>query len=404
MNKEKFLLDIIKNISVGIIAINKELKVIDINDKAIEIFGSCDPINKSGGYVFNCLYTSMQGVCGHSAACGLCDLRRIVLDTFKNKKHLEDIRVSPDLLKNKKLDKPILNMSSIYLENEREGYVILVVEDISKTVNGSHEKYESKLKDYEKIQSEVFSTVSHELKTPLNLLFSAIQLFEMKFKNNRNMSSDMKYLEIVKKNYYRLFKTINNMIDILRISVGDRGIQREIVNVVEVVEKICTFMIPTVTNLNRKILFTTNVEEKIMEIDTKAIEKILINLISNAIKFTCPNDTIIVKLYCRKNKLYIFVKDSGVGIPDDKQNIIFEKFGQVSPVLNRYHEGSGLGLSLVKSLIELLNGEVYVKSKVNHGSTFVVKLPVQYLQENVEYNKYMPCIDEICASVSDIYN
>ncbi|MCT4593641.1 MAG: PAS domain-containing sensor histidine kinase [Anaeromicrobium sp.] len=405
MNNKDLLPSIFNNIPVGLIIINEDLKVTDVNDEAIRIFYSENPIGKRDGEVFNCMYNSIQESCGHNLACNLYEIRKIVLDTFKYRVPICDLHISPDLIFNSKLVKPILKFNTRLITFKDKEYVILLIEDLTNTKDNTYKIYLNKIRNYDKIQSELFSNISHELKTPLNLLFSSVQLLEMYSNENKSLNSgtNHKTLDIMKKNCYRLSKTIDNLLDTLKISLGELTIQKESVNIVEVIEKICAFMLPTIKKLNRRFIFTTNLEEKIISIDMDALEKILVNLISNGIKFTRPNDTIIVKLYCRKDNIFIFVKDNGRGIPEDKHDVIFEKFSQVNPILNRYHEGSGLGLSIVKSLVDLLGGNIYVKSKVNNGSTFIVKLPIDSNSEHFNYSDYVPSMDKISASLADIY-
>ncbi|PAB58075.1 sensor histidine kinase [Anaeromicrobium sediminis] len=405
MNNKDLLCNIFDNIPIGLIIVNEDLKVIDVNDTAIRIFHSENPIGKNGGEVFNCMYTSIKGTCGHNLACNICEIRKIVTDTFKYRIPICDLHISPDLVFDNKLVKPILRFSTSLVTLHDQEYVVLRIEDLTNTKDDTYKMYIDKIRNYDKIQSELFSNISHELKTPLNLLFSSVQLLEMYSNENQGSNSEIhhKTLNVLKKNCYRLSKTIDNLLDTFKISLGELTLKKESLNIVEAIEKICTTMLPSIEKLNRQFIFTTNLEEKVISIDKDALEKIIINLISNAIKFTCPDDTIIVKLYCRKDNIFIFVKDNGKGIPKDKHEIIFEKFSQINPLLNRYHEGSGLGLSLVKSLVDLLDGHVYVKSKVNHGSTFIVKLSIDSNHENFDYPDYIPSMDKICASLADIY-
>jgi signal transduction histidine kinase len=108
---------------------------------------------------------------------------------------------------------------------------------------------------------------------------------------------------------------------------------------------------------NINLIFDTTVEEKIMTFDSRKLERILLNLLSNSVKFTKPGGSIYVTVYDKKNSVIISVKDTGVGIAKEKQKIIFEKFIQVDKSLSRKHEGSGIGLFLVKSLVEMHKGK-----------------------------------------------
>ena len=122
-----------------------------------------------------------------------------------------------------------------------------------------------------------------------------------------------------------------------------------------------------------------------MAIDEEKIERIVFNLLSNAIKFTNKGGKILVNVENLQSKVRITVTDNGIGIPADKQEIIFDRFTQVDSTLTRKREGSGIGLSLVKSLVEIHGGNITLKSEVNKGSSFIIELPVRLLDDN-SYN------------------
>jgi signal transduction histidine kinase len=145
-----------------------------------------------------------------------------------------------------------------------------------------------------------------------------------------------------------------------------------------------------------------------MAIDSDKIERIMLNLLSNAVKFTKSGGEITVNLYERDEKFYISVKDNGFGIPQDKLHTIFERFIQVDKSLTRKREGSGIGLALVKSLVELHEGNITVNSREGEGSEFIIELPIRLVPENEcshhEENKIEDgVIERISIEFSDIY-
>ena len=162
-----------------------------------------------------------------------------------------------------------------------------------------------------------------------------------------------------------------------------------------------------VENRNISLIFDTEEEEIFTAIDYDKIERVVLNLLSNAIKFTNPGGLITVDIKLKENNVLIIVKDTGVGIPEEKQDHIFERFTQIDNSLTRNADGSGIGLSIVKSIVELHNGKVYVDSKVNEGSTFTVELPVRVLENNtIELNKDISSNinTKINLEFSDLYN
>jgi two-component system sensor histidine kinase/response regulator len=141
------------------------------------------------------------------------------------------------------------------------------------------------------------------------------------------------------------------------------------------------------------VQFITSLEEKIIGIDDEKYERILLNLLSNAIKFTPENNCISLSLSTVKGIIYVEVKDSGIGIPESKIDIIFERFGQVDSSLSRQAEGRGIGLSLVKKFVEELGGSISVKSKVGQGSTFTILFPDEMVAEEHKEKEIIDLLD-----------
>ena len=134
------------------------------------------------------------------------------------------------------------------------------------------------------------------------------------------------------------------------------------------------------------LTFDTDVEEKIMAFDLEKLERTMLNLLSNSIKYNNFPGEIEVLLNDCGDTFNITVRDTGIGIPSDKLNAVFEKFKQVENRLRKRSEGSGIGLSLVKELIKIQGGIIEVKSEVGVGSEFTVKLPVRLLENEESFD------------------
>ncbi|MCX7885244.1 MAG: PAS domain-containing sensor histidine kinase [Caloramator sp.] len=266
--------------------------------------------------------------------------------------------------------------------------------------------------EHDKLVTEFFSNMSHELRTPINVIISALQMCDLMYKNGTiftNTEKLKKYFSIMRQNCYRLIKLTNNIIDITKMESGYVNMNFKNYNIVELIEDITFSVSDYIENKGINLIFDTNIEEKIIACDADKIERIMLNLLSNAIKFTDIGGTITVKIEDNKDNILISVEDTGIGISEDKQKIIFERFVQADMSLSRPSEGSGIGLSLVKSLVELHGGKIYLNSTLGKGSKFTFELPCIILTENdtnLKVNKYMPNnkVERINIEFSDIYS
>lgn len=162
-----------------------------------------------------------------------------------------------------------------------------------------------------------------------------------------------------------------------------------------------------VENRSISLIFDTEIEEKVIACDPDKIERVMLNLLSNAIKFTGEDGQISVKIYIKDNNVCISVKDTGIGISEEMKTIIFDRFIQVDKSISRNREGSGIGLSLVKSLVELHKGSIAINSVIGQGSEFIVSLPDILIENDCEENYFNSLEDQrverINIEFSDIY-
>ncbi|MDU3522914.1 MAG: ATP-binding protein [Clostridium saudiense] len=243
-------------------------------------------------------------------------------------------------------------------------------------------------REIEKLQQEFFANISHELRTPLNLIFSSLQIIKFIKKESCEKEREFnKYINIIEQNSKRLLKLVNNLIDSTKMKCGYYKYNPKNGNVVSFIEDISMSVAEFAKQNNIDLIFDTNVEEKIMAFDFEKLERIMLNLLSNSIKYNKANGKIEVLLNDCGDSFNIAVRDTGIGIPSDKLEYIFERFRQVENRLRKSNEGSGIGLSLVKDLIEIQDGIIEVKSELGIGSEFKIKLPVKVLSEEHDFNK-----------------
>jgi len=245
-----------------------------------------------------------------------------------------------------------------------------------------------------KARSEFLSTVSHELRTPLNAINGITHLLL----EDNPKKTQLKYLESLKFSGNYLTTFINEILEINKIDSTKVEIENISFNLKELLFNIQSSLKELATA--NKNYFNLEIDESIPDNligDPTKISQIILNLINNALKFTQNgNVNVIAKLYTKEEDgatVYFEIVDTGIGIPEDKLQTVFESFSQGSIEVNRKYGGTGLGLTIVKKLIELLGGEIKLKSEVGKGSTFTFKLkfkinnePLEVVEEAKPYN------------------
>ncbi|WP_300350751.1 PAS domain-containing sensor histidine kinase [Clostridium sp.] len=314
-----------------------------------------------------------------------------------------------DKVKSKESVVELESISSRIIDNKNRtlGWVKVArnIEDV-KEIEFLKNKFEE-IKQYDKVKSEFFANLSHELRTPINIIYSCIQLLNNNKKNEVGFSNFYeKYEKTLKQNCFRMLRLVNNLIDITKIDSGFMKMGFVNYDIIKLAEDITMSVIPYVESKNIDMLFDTDCEELEIKCDPDKIERIILNLLSNAIKFTESGGKIDVNIITNDKWVDIRIKDTGIGVPSHMKEFIFERFIQNDKSLNRNKEGSGIGLSLVKSLVELHNGKAFLRESSELGSEFSVLIPNIRLKENEEKREsldYKTEFEKISIEFADIY-
>ena len=231
------------------------------------------------------------------------------------------------------------------------------------------------------VQEELFINISHELNTPLSVIFSGAQLLNLYLEKDslEDVRDDISNINTTTiGNCHRLIKLINNILDISKIESGLYELNLRNYNIVKVIDDIVESVSEFTKLKNIQLIFDTEVEELVIALDGYKFDRILLNLISNAIKFSITGEVILIKLVEKNDQtISISITDQGIGIAPHNIEDIFQKYTQVNRDLNRISEGTGLGLPLARSMAELHGGSLRVESALGRGSTFTIELPIR---------------------------
>ncbi|MBA2887704.1 signal transduction histidine kinase [Clostridium beijerinckii] len=244
---------------------------------------------------------------------------------------------------------------------------------VSKLINLSESK---------KNQEDFILNISHDLRSPLNIILSVLQCYKDDYKDIKRYGKCQDHMDVIKRNSYKILKLVNNLIDTTKLEKNHYSIKRENLDVINLIEWNISSIDKYAKQKEISLVFDTNVEECIMAVDPEAIDRIIMNLISNAIKFSPKGSNIYINAWKSINQLTISVRDEGIGIPKEEQNTIFNRFVQSSRNKKSENSGSGIGLDLVRYLTQAHNGSIELKSEENSGCEFIIKLPIERLQDD----------------------
>ncbi len=230
-----------------------------------------------------------------------------------------------------------------------------------------------KAEESELLKSAFLANMSHEIRTPMNGILGFVELLK---EPKLSGEEQKQYIGIIEESGKRMLNIINDIICISKVEAGHVEVVNAETIINDQIKYIYTFFKPEADSKGVKLIYKTGLSDLESNVwtDREKLYAILTNLVKNAIKFT--NSGFIEIGYERKGKfLEFFVKDTGVGIRQDKREMIFERFRQVSESLSRNYEGAGLGLAISKAFVEIMGGKIWVESELGEGSSFFFAIP-----------------------------
>lgn len=272
----------------------------------------------------------------------------------------------------------VVGLNPYVLYNEKyESFFRVIQNQIAATINNvkafeEERKRAEALKEINHLKTNFFSNISHELRTPLTLILGPIE--SILNEHNHNLTSEVKHnIELTHRNALRLLKLVNSLLDFSRIEAGKENPKFQPIDLASFTFNLAKTFKPLIEKAGLEFDVQCDILSERVYVDKEMWEKIVLNLISNAFKYT-HKGKISVFLTEEHNKVIFKVKDTGIGISQNNIPKIFERFHRIENAKGRTYEGTGIGLSLVQDLVKFHNGEVTVDSQEGIGSTFTITL------------------------------
>lgn len=231
-----------------------------------------------------------------------------------------------------------------------------------------------RLEELNNLKNEFLGMAAHDIRNPLNTI-SNLSTFLMVFQHESLNEEQLSMLQIIKETSQKLLSIVNNLLDVAAIEAGKININKSKTNLKDLINSNQTLSVLTKQkDIEIKIEYDDALP--LVEVDENLIGQVFDNLISNAVKFSNPNTTILIKMLESKGFIDISITDQGIGIPKEDMNTLFKPFQKRIRKVEEGHSSTGLGLAIVKKIVDLHNGKITVESKLNQGSTFTISLPL----------------------------
>jgi signal transduction histidine kinase len=293
-----------------------------------------------------------------------------VIDISERREAEKKLKEYAELLEKK--NEEILHLNR-FLESkvkERTRELDRVIYELSQSKNELSRALE-KEKSLNEIKSRFVSTASHEFRTPLSTILSSASLIQ-RYVRTEEQDKREKHIQKIKNAVQHLTEMLNDFLSLDKLEEGIVRYKPQLINVSDTIKQITEEVNP-VLKKGQYIIYKHTSENNECIVDTQILKNILFNLISNASKYSDENSPVTVESAVEGNSFRISVSDKGYGIPEEDQPFLFTRFFRAHNVHNI--QGTGLGLNIVKKYLELMDGKIYFKSKLNEGSTFTVEIP-----------------------------
>jgi signal transduction histidine kinase/FixJ family two-component response regulator len=370
--KQEDLEAIFEAAPVGMVLTDENMIVVRVNYTIKEMLQREYPriTNQPIGQALGCINSiDNDDGCGFGLACTECLLRKAMISVLDSGQSIHEIEIHPTLRINNHQIKPWFSLSVKPVMIGGHKHLIVAINEITQ-----RKRAEDELKETMELKSQFISTVSHELRTPLTGMIEgiAIVLDEVAGPINEKQT---KFLRIAKRNADRLSDLINDVLDLQKFGAGKTRLDIQSHDIKQMVLEVQEIMMLYADKRSIEMSFAFSDDLSKAKFDRAKIIQVLTNLVSNAVKFTPEKGRVSVIVQRRDSDWVISVSDTGMGIPKEELPKIFDPFYRINRP-GQHVQGTGLGLAIVNKIVKLHNGLIEVESKVNHGTTFTIYLPL----------------------------
>jgi len=377
---------IFDNTSDGIVIHNRFGKILSVNNRAAEMFN----IGKT-------LENDTQIVDFYTKDIHLSELLSIWEEVLQGKKFSIEIEIRQFETK-KRLFVHISHNKAYWFGKE---VIVAVLTDFTQRKKYEDEliKAKAKAEESDKLKTEFLRNISHEIRTPMNGIIGFANLLKRTDIGDKERTN---FLGFILRSTYRLMKIIDDILEISKLGTKQVDVKETEVNLLELFIELYTLFIDKAKEKNINLTYKNELNNKkcIVFSDKPKLQRIVGNLLENALRFTQKGS---VEYGCllKNDKIEIYVKDTGIGIAQEQQQIIFERFSQADKGLTRRIGGLGLGLSIARENAFLLGGDIYLKSEKGQGATFFVTLPYKPVisQEEIDAMKEIDVPKKECYTI-----
>jgi hypothetical protein len=370
--KQKNLEAIFDAVPVGMVLVDEHFRIKRVNDAIRQMINKkyADIVDRLVGEALCCVRSGGDENGCAGPECIACPLREAMETALDSGQSVQKIEVQLTLKVNDKEIAPWFWVSVEPVMIDKRKHAVIAVNDIS-----DHKKAQEKLKETMELKSQFVSTVSHELRTPLGCIKEGIDIILEGIAGKIN-GKQREFLGLAKRNVDRLSALINDVLDFQRLEAGRTKLNVQTYDIKDIVTEVHQTMCSPASqkDIDFSLEFANGLGK--VEVDRDKIIQVLINLVSNAIKFSPERGAVSIRAQRQDENLLLQVSDTGMGIPKQDLSKIFERFHRVQRP-GQEIQGTGLGLAIVNKIVEMHRGRIEVESQEAEGSTFSILLPLK---------------------------